>query len=317
MEACAGRVPRLLAIGLVMLCAAAPARAQHGLVPPEDRPLHERLAAAPVVAIATVKRIDAGRVLAEDAAPLLGTVATSFELKRAPSRPPPWKEGDRVLLLLSGARSPYRWVDRPVEALAPLADAEAERRWSSAIRELAGLRSDPAARRDLYARWCDAGPEDLRAAGLRGLLDLPGMVGVLDERFALERAAVASDVARPLAVRRPAALVATRHPAGIEALLAHLGEAGAASDAELADIVLQAGLRTRSPAAEARLVELLPVAEGALREVVLRLASYALGLEVEHQLSELAVGHPEARVRADATEALKRLRRNRQTRGQL
>ena len=309
----AGRVPawnHLLPICCLALLAL-PARAQHGFVPPEDRPLHERLAAARIVALATVERVEAGRILVEDAVPLVGTVARSFEIKRAPSSPPPWVQGDRVLLLLAGERPPYRWVEKPVEALAPFVDASVEQRWSGALRELDALRADPVSRRDLYARWCDEGPEDLRAAGMRGLMDLPGMVGVLDERFALERAGVASDDARPLAARRAAALVATRHPAGIEALLGHLARAGAASDAELADVVLQAGLRTRSPAAEARLAELLPRARGPLREVVLRLASYARGPEVERELSELSVGHSEEAVRVAATESLKRMRRNR------
>jgi hypothetical protein len=246
-----------------------------------------------------------------DAVPVVGTVSPSFEVKRAPSRPPPWGEGDRVLLLLAGARSPYRWVEKPVEAQAPLADAAAEQRWSGALRELEARRADPWARRDLYATWCDEGPEELRAAGLRGLTDLPGMVGVLDESFALERSRVASDEGRPHAARRAAALVATRHPAGIEALLADLGRTAAASDPELADIVLQAGLRTGSPAAEARLAELLPLATGPLREVVLRLAAHARSPEVERQLSELSVGHPEEPVRTAATESLKRMRRNR------
>ena len=141
------------------------------------------------------------------------------------------------------------------------------------------------------------------------------MVGAMDRSFARERARVAADASRPLVVRRAAARVATRQPDGIEVLLEHLAEAGPHSHPEIADITLQAALRTRIPAAEARLVELLPEATGALREVVVRLAAYALGPEVERQLAAMAVGHPEAAVRRDAATSLERLRRNRRSRG--
>ncbi len=299
----------------ILLLAAAPASAQHGFIPPDDRPVHGRLAAARIVALGTVTHVGEARIQIDGAEAVLGMVPSSFEVKRAPSRPPPWVEGDRVLLLLAGARSPYRWVDAPAEAPPALDGAEAERRWVGAIRAMDAARTDATARRDLYARWCDEGPEDLRSAGLRGLLDVPGMVGALDAPFARERAAVAADAERPLEVRRAAARVATRHPAGIEALLAHLAEAGPGSHPEIADISLQAALRTRSPAAEARLVDLLPEATGALREVVLRLAAYALGPDVERELAEMVVGHPDAAVRTEAAASLERLRRNRRSRG--
>jgi hypothetical protein len=302
---------RIAVLWLALVAAtAAPAGAQHGIRPPEDRPLHERLAAARLVAIATVAEVGESRILLEDATAVVGSAPASFELKRAPSKPPPWVVGDRAVLLLAGARSPYVWVDRPVEAIA-LADAAAERRVAAALRAMDAARVDPTARRDLYARWSDGRHEDLAALGLRGLMDVPGMAGVLDAGFATARAAVASDAERSLPVRRRAARVAARHPAGVAALLRHVEETAPDTDVEIARIAIQAGLLTRDPAVEPRLVDLLAAPDGDLGRVGLELAAFAHGTEVERRLSELAVGHPDEAVRDGAVHALQRMRRNR------
>ena len=304
----------LLLSGLLACGPAALARAQHGFVPPADRPLHERLAEARVVAFGTVERVSESRIAVRDATAALGSIEPAFEVKRAPSRPPPWIEGDRALLLLSGARSPYRWVENPVEVIV-LDGVDGEARFRRAVRELDAVRTDGAARRDLYARWCDEGSDDLRAVGLRGLLDVPGMIGSLDETFALDRARVAADGRRPLAVRRAAVRVATRHPAGITVMLEFVRRAAESGvDPEIADIAVQAGLRTRNPVAEPALLALLAQDEPELREVGLRLAVFARGREAERRLSELAVGHPEEAVRDEAMTALKKLRRSREKR---
>lgn len=310
-----GAPARLLAcLGVAAAVLAAPARAQHGFVPPEDRPLHERLAAARVVAIATVAEVRPGRIAFEDAVAVLGTVEPELELKRAPSRPPPWVAGDRVLLLLTGARSPYRWVEKPVEAWS-LADAVAERRVAEAVRALDAVRTDAAARRDLYALWSDGSDADLAAQGQRGLLDAGALAGTTDEAFALERARVAADADQPIEVRRRAARIAARYPEGVAALLAHLARTLPDTDARIAELALQSGLIARAPGVEARLVQLLDAPESELGELGFRFASFATGPEVERKLSELAVGHPDASVRTEATQALKSLRKRRASRG--
>jgi hypothetical protein len=302
------RVGRALAFAVAAL-AAAPAAAQHGFVAPEDRPLHVRLAAASIVAIATVADVGTGRIAFESAEPVIGRIAPSFELKRAPSNPPPWVAGDRVLLLLDGARSPYRWVDKPIEA-STLPDAAAERRFAAAVRDLAAVRTDAKARRDLYARWSDGPDEDLAAVGQRGLMDVGGMTAVMDEPFALDRVRVASDPARRLPVRRRAARIAARNPAGIAALLAYVERTLPDTDPKIVETALRAGFLARDPAFDPCLVQLLDTPEGELGSLGFRLAGLAGGPTVERKLSELAVGHPDEEVRNDAVQALRTLRRN-------
>jgi len=303
--------PRLAPFLLALVALAGPpARAQHGFVPPDERPLHERLAAARVVVIATVAEVRTGRIDFESALPVLGRVGPEFEVKRAPSRPPPWIVGDRALLLLAGARSPYRWVDRPAEAVT-FADTAAERRFADALRALDAVRVDATARRDLYARWSDGPHEDLAALGHRGLSDAAGMARVMDEAFALDRARVADDPERPPAVRRRAARIAARHPAGIAALLEHLERTLPVTDAGVAEVAIQAGLLVGDPAVEARLVQLLDAPVGELGALGLRFARLATGPGVERKLSELAIGHPDEAVRSEAVQALRSLRRKR------
>ena len=308
------RCARALVVFALGLAAVGSATAQHGFVAPEDRPLHERLGAARIVAVATVAAVGSGRIRVEDAVAIVGSVEPEFQLKRSPSHSPPWVPGDRVLLLLAGARSPYRWVDEPVEAIT-LSDAGAERRFRRAVLEMNAVRLEPAARRDLYARWSDGTDEDLAALGQRGLLDVPGMAPVLDADFALERAAVATDAGRPIEVRRRAARIAVRHPAGIAALLRYLARTFPATDVGIGEVALEAGLLLRDPAAEARLVDVLAAPGTELGRIGLRLARFASGSDVERKLSEVAVGDPDAAVRSEATHALQRLRHNRAQRG--
>src|SRR5262245_33454585 len=104
------RPQRLL--GLV-LGAAAAAGAQpigHGL-PPPLRSCHERLAAADVVAVVRVERVDPGRIALRLEAALASAPPAAFEAKRSPLHPPPLASGDRALLLLRGDRPPYVLTD--------------------------------------------------------------------------------------------------------------------------------------------------------------------------------------------------------------
>lgn len=307
------RTPAALWLGLALAASSGLVSAQHGFVPPPDRALHERLAEARVVAFATIDRVDDGRIAVRDAEAVLGTVEPSFEVKRSPGAPPPWIPGQRVLLLLSGARSPYRWVEKPIEAEkgAVLDGPAAEARWRRAVRALDSVRSDGEARRDLYASWCDGDDEALRVAGLRGLLDLSTLLEFMDEDFARDRVRVATDESRALPVRRAAARVAARHATGIAALLAFLAEAGPDADPEIAEVALRAGLRAGHSEAESALSALLRSGSPELRSVALGLASLARGPEAEQALAELAVGHSQEGVRSEAMTALKKLRRNR------
>lgn len=128
---------------------------------PSQRPLHERLALADAAAIGTIRAVEPGRIHVEAATPLWGSPGESFALKRAPSSPPPLRVGDRALLILRGARSPYLLVDRP-EEICIVADRAAEARWRTAFESLRAAGQAPAALRNLDLAWL-AGPDtDLR-----------------------------------------------------------------------------------------------------------------------------------------------------------
>ncbi|MBW2312968.1 MAG: hypothetical protein JRH10_02170 [Deltaproteobacteria bacterium] len=307
------RICGLALVALAVLCAA-PARAQHGFVPPDDRVLHERLAGARIVAVATVAEVDTGRIAFESGRSILGRIEPEFEVKRSPSNPPPWVPGDRALLMLSGARSPYRWVEKPVETVA-LADAAAEARFTAAVRAMDAARVDAKGRRDLYARWADGMHEDLAAVGQRGLMDVPSMVNLLDVEFVTGRVGVAIDPERPVVARRRAARIAARHPDGVSALLRHVEDEGPATDPGVGELAIQSGLLLRDPAVEARIIDLLDTPETELGGIALRLAGAAGGRALERKLSELAVGYPDETIRGEAAQSLRNLRKRSASRG--
>ncbi len=268
------------------------------------------------MAVGEVERVETGRILVRKARAIVGTVEDRFEVKRAPGTPPPWVEGERVLLLLAGARSPYRWVEKPVEAESlRLKDEADEARWSEALRALHAVRTAPGARRDLYASWVDSGDAALREVGMRALMDVESMLSAMDEDFAKRRLAVALDEGRAITVRRDAARIAVRHPVGIAGLLGYLGERLEKVDAVLTEIVLEAGLRVRDEQVEGTLSELLRNGSPEQQTLAVRLAVFAQGTEAEQALAELAVGHPKEALRNDAMVALKKLRKNRERRG--
>src|SRR5262245_58516334 len=122
----AARLPILA----LLVALAAPAAAQHPM-PARARALHERLAAADVVAVATIGPIHEGRVEVRDATVLRGNAPASFEIKRSPAAPPPFVTGVPAVLLLRGARPPYVLVDEPREVILP-SDAAAAKRWTDA-----------------------------------------------------------------------------------------------------------------------------------------------------------------------------------------
>jgi len=165
------RLRASLALQLALVGAAAAQPFGHpGLVGP--RPLPARLAAADVVAVVRVERVEEGRIALalEDA--LVGAPPAAFEVKRSPLHPPPLATGDRALLLLRGARPPYVLADEPSEVIR-LADAGMAARWTSAVRATLAHRDDPAALAKLYREWTENGPESLRELGAAGLATFP------------------------------------------------------------------------------------------------------------------------------------------------
>lgn len=293
-----------------------PAAAQHGYKPPDDRAFHERLDAARVVAFATVDRVEDGRVFLREGSAILGEIEAEFAIKRAPGAAPPWLAGERALLFLAGARSPYRWTDRPAEVQAlRIADAATEARWRDAVLDLSRVRDDPRKRRAVYTRWCDGQDAGLRAACLRALLDPRAPVPVDAEGFFRDRSVVALDTERSQEVRIAAARLGVRHPAGAQPLLRWLMDDARDADLELATIVLEAGLRLRNPDSETALALLLRGEEPGLRAAALRVAPFARGPQAEQALAELAVGHSDEGVREQAMAALKKVRGRRASTG--
>lgn len=296
-----------VALGLaVPLALAAGVRAQHGLPAPRaERPIHARLARADAVAFARVETVGRGRVGMSEAAPIRGGVAARFEVKRAPSHPLPLEAGERVLLLLRGARSPYVVVDEPGELLKP-ADAAEEAAWTRALRQVDRARVEgPDALAARYVAWIERGPPSLRRAALRGLGDRAGAFPSLPVAAARRVAAVALDPAFTDAVRGAAAETASTDPEGRQALLRGLPGGDAALPA-----VLAVGLRTAADAAtrERLLLDALRHPDPAIRRVALRTGLYATARDaaLRIELERRADGDEDAEIRALARRALER-----------
>ena len=225
MRASRGVIALWLAASLELLpCAPAGAQsAQAGLLAfLAQRPLLARLDLADAVAIASVERVELGRVHLRDAEVLIGSVPGSFELKRAPSSPPPLAPGERALLLLRGARSPYLLVDAPAE-LRKLPDAAAEGRWRGAVLALSEKRGDPALL-ELYLAWLDPAAPDLARAAVLGLDDPMAPFHPLPVAALLRLARFAGDARAELELRRAAHFLVGRSLADQGQLLARNAE---------------------------------------------------------------------------------------------
>jgi hypothetical protein len=161
---------------------------------PGRRPLHERLAGADLVAVVRVERIDAGRMAMTRQDLLAGEAPEAFEVKRSPLRPPPLATGDRALLLLLGARTPYVMADEAAEVIR-LSDDSMAARWTTALRAVLANQDDPSALRAIYGEWVENGPaslSELGAAGLRAL-DPAGPLGSPGSLSRLRGTSQASD----------------------------------------------------------------------------------------------------------------------------
>lgn len=206
-----------LAAGLL----AGAAWAQHpaiGEAPP--RPLHERLAGADAVGLGRVERVGTGRIRLVDVSGVLGDLPAALELKRAPSDPPGLAAGERLLLLLRGARSPYLLVDGPREIARIGPDAD-EAVLGDLLRALHAAASD-AERARIYARWVERPDAGLPGEPARGLADTSLDVGGVDGEVFERLAARACDPSVAAAPRLDAARAAVRHPLGSHALLGRL-----------------------------------------------------------------------------------------------
>src|SRR5262249_44712485 len=194
------RPPRFarLSLALLGLAGAGLASAQ-GLhpFPLGALPLHLRMAEADAIAIGTVEAIGDGRIRVRDATALRGAPGETFEIKRAPSKPPPLAVGQQAVFLLRGARPPYVLVGDPKEVVS-LRDAESARAWRDALAKLLAASDDPEKLLAVYVTWLDGADETRRASAAAALVDTRSKLPGLAEDAAIERARVALDGARPI-----------------------------------------------------------------------------------------------------------------------
>src|SRR5262249_3248268 len=185
-----------------------------------------------------------GRVRVRDATALRGAPGETFEIKRAPSKPPPLAVGQQAVFLLRGARPPYVLVGDPKEVVS-LRDAESARAWRDALAKLLAASDDPEKLLAVYVTWLDGADETRRASAAAALVDTRSKLPGLAEDAAIERARVALDGARPIEVRRVSARLAATQLAGATTLLR--GVPGVAPDPQIVETALLAGSLLHSP----------------------------------------------------------------------
>jgi hypothetical protein len=275
---------------MAVCLAAVPATAQvvgHGL-PPASRPLHVRLAKADVVALGTIERVELGRIQVGHAVALRGEPGERFAIKRAPSRAPDLTAGDRTLLLLRGARTPYVWVDERAEVMR-LADPAGEARWRDALAELLAASGDEAVR-DVYLEWIDGSDDELRDAATRALAGRRGQPPLpIGRDVALVRARIALDPRRPVSVRRASASIAVTHADGTRALLAGTGAPGV--DPGVVQLALAMGALQRVDGLEGSVLAALRSEDRGVRKAALPAAATVASIPAVHaELQRMAAG---------------------------
>jgi hypothetical protein len=291
-----------LALLAAVLLLAARAAAQHP-IPLQVRPLHVRIAAADVVAVATIGPISEGRVEVRDAAVLRGDAPAQFEIKRSPANPPPFVTGVPAVLLLRGARPPYVLVDEPREVILP-SDAAAAKRWTDALRSLFAAESDPQKILHTYLMWLDGDDESLREAAAAALSEPSAAYLPLGADDAAERARTALDPRRAPAARRVSAMLAITNDAGASALVA--GIPGAAGDAQVVATALRGSANLSRESREAALLRSLAADERDVRRAALMVAPLAWTEAVAAKVAELAQSDPDQDVREDAKDVASR-----------
>lgn len=297
----------LLGLGL-FVALAADAQTQlpmmHGMTKPPAA-LEARVAEADVAAIATVDAVEGGRIQLGNGIAVLGEVPARFDVKRKPSAPLPLAKGDRVLLLLRGARSPYLVVDVPADTVR-IPDDAAALRWTDAIRAVAERSNDPTRLRELYVSWSEGDSDDLRAEAMRSLLQLGGPFVPLPPPLSMERARVALDPARTPAVRNAAATLAASDATALDWMLSRVAGRSATADPALTATILRAGLTRTRPGARTAMLAVLRSDDPELRLAALSLAQLAPREAVEGELTALAAHDPDPRVREQAAHWLAR-----------
>lgn len=257
------------------------------------------------MALGTIARVESGRIDVEDAFAIRGEPGDRFRLKRSPSRPHGLAPGERVLLLLRGARTPYLVVDEPREIL-KISSAEREERWRAGLSALMQARSDEA-RREVYLEWLDGSDDELRRAAVQALVDRTHTPLPVPADLARERARIALDPGRPVAVRRASATVACQNAAGTSALLAGLG----APEVDLAVLKLGLGLGAmqRADGVTEALVAVLRSNDPERVAVAVPAATLTASVPaVRAELERIAAEGASDELRAAAAYALKRSR---------
>jgi len=280
-------------------------------IPRQLRPLHVRIAAADAVVVATIGEVAAGRVQLLELTSLVGSVGDRAELKRSPSTPPPVSTGDRVLLFLLGARSPYRSVDTPRE-MVRLSDSEAEARWSRAVRALDANREDPAVWFELYSGWLESGPGSLQDLAVASLSDPSAPYQPLPGAFYAERADAAWDADRTLETRRASARLAILHAEGASGLALHASECRSDTDPDVIELSAVAAIRHGVALRDAAMLCALGHDHASVRMSAVKAVGRThepTGKSVQMRIEQLATGDEQASVREAAQQALARIRR--------
>jgi len=285
----------------------APAQSQgmlHHPLPQGPRPLHEIAASADAIAIGTIATVSEGRIRVRDAIDIGGAVPAEFDVKRAPSNAPVFRAGDRALLLLRGARSPYLLADDPTENVVIPAGAEVE--WILALRSFADARHDPSKLRTVYFDWIEGNSDTLRDLALRGLTDPAAPFQPISADLLADRVRRALDSAAPRAVRKASAVVALLSPESCAQLIHDVLQPGAAIDASVYETALQGALLRKVEALElsAALGRGLRSGDAAVRAVAVRYATNAPDATLTNEVGRLATQDPDPAVRQAATQAL-------------
>jgi hypothetical protein len=216
--------------------------------------------------------VELGRIHVRGARPVLGRVPEIFELKRAPSRPPRLRPGSRVVLILTGARSPYLLVSTADEII-PVPDAGTERTWTKALRALDAVKDRPARLEELYFAWLIGAEEALRPAASLGLRDSEAAFRPLSAQRVASLVDLATDAALTPTRRRAAAEVAASQREGADSLLMRLPRPADEADALLLSDTLRRGALLRSGQVTPALARCLTHPRPEIRRAALRFGS--------------------------------------------